>query len=317
MEAIPLMLTIRDFPTYLEKFTAHLAVERNLSPKSIKAYSCDLGLLFNWCHSRSNDIIDESDIQAYFAELIHEQLIKDSSIKRKYVSVKSFFNFMVNKQWISHSPIQALGRNFKKSKRIPKTLSTEDVRKLLTSVQTDLQTLKSAYRQKICIRNNAILEMLFSTGIRIGELVGIKLRDLDLEKRTLLIFGKGRKERILYLSSEEVLSKIKMWLDIRDFLEPQCDALFINKYGNTLTIYSIEDIFYKYRNASNINNQATPHYLRHTFATQLLDNGADLRSVQEILGHSSVSTTEIYTEVSIQRKKDVLSRFNPRNNLIL
>jgi integrase/recombinase XerC/integrase/recombinase XerD len=223
----------------------------------------------------------------------------------------------VNKQWIAFSPIQKLGKNFKKSKRIPKTLSIEDVQKLLASPQIDYDSLESLFRKRICIRNSAIIELLFSTGIRIGELVDINLGDLDLEKQTLLIFGKGRKERNLYLSSLEVIKKIKEWLEIRDCLNPKCDSLFINKYGHRLTIYSIEDIFYKYRNASNINSKATPHYLRHTFATQLLDNGADLRSVQEILGHSSVSTTEIYTEVSIQRKKDVLSKFNPRNNLYL
>jgi integrase/recombinase XerD len=308
-------LTLADFENYIAKYSEHLALERNLSPKSINAYFYDLRMLLNWSHAHSCEIISETSLQAYFSELVNHSSLKDTSIKRKYISIKSFYNFLLEKEWIAHSPVTKLGKNFKKAKRIPKTLSIEEIQKLLASPQNDYHTLASEFRKRICIRNNAIMELLFSTGIRIGELVNISLNDLDLEKQTLLIFGKGRKERLLYLSSEEVIVKIKNWLDQREHLHPKCDSLFINKYGNTLTIYSIEDIFYKYRKAANINANATPHYLRHSFATQLLDNGADLRSVQEILGHSSVSTTEIYTEVSIQRKKDVLSRFNPRNYL--
>ncbi|MEK3724049.1 tyrosine-type recombinase/integrase [Paenibacillus sp. FSL H8-0034] len=194
-------------------------------------------------------------------------------------------------------------------------MSIQDVQKLLQSPKEDYKELKSDYRRRICMRNNAIIELLFSTGIRIGELVNINIADLDFTQQTLLIFGKGRKERMLYLSSLEVIDVIKEWLDARSQLKPSCDALFINKYGNRLTIFSIEDIYYKYRDTSKINEKSTPHYLRHTFATHLLDNGADLRAVQEILGHSNVSTTEIYTEVSVQRKKDVLSKYNPRNQL--
>lgn len=129
----------------------------------------------------------------------------------------------------------------------------------------------------------------------------------------MLIHGKGRKERLLFLSSSETINNIKKWLDIRS--NHLNNYLFLNRYGNSLTIHSIEDIFYKYRDLSKINPFSTPHYLRHTFATNLLINGADIRSVQEILSHSNISTTEIYTEISLIRKQQVLSKFNYRNNL--
>ncbi|MHA7965226.1 tyrosine-type recombinase/integrase [Paenibacillus sp. CAU 1782] len=310
-------LTIAQFNSHLESYTTYLAVEKNLSPKSIHAYQYDLSLFVRWCQATESHNVSAEGIASYFGHLHNEAGLKDTSIKRKYLSLQSFYKFLIYKNQITSSPIEGLGRNFKKAKRIPKTLSIEDVHKLLLAPQNDFARLKSDFRKRICIRNNAIIELLFSTGIRIGELVGIQLKDINLESQTLLIFGKGRKERILYLSSQEVLSGIKQWLAVRPLFQPNCEALFLNKYGDQLTIYSIEDIFYKYRDAAKINNKATPHYLRHTFATQLLDNGADLRSVQEILGHSSVSTTEIYTEVSVQRKKEVLSRYNPRNGLTL
>ena len=129
----------------------------------------------------------------------------------------------------------------------------------------------------------------------------------------MLIHGKGRKERLLYLSSSDTINNIKKWLDIKS--NHLSNYLFLNRYGNPLTIHSFEDIFYKYRDLSKINHYSIPHYLRHTFATNLLTNGADIRSAQDILGHSSISTTEIYTEVSINRKQEILLKYNYRNNI--
>jgi integrase/recombinase XerC/integrase/recombinase XerD len=128
-----------------------------------------------------------------------------------------------------------------------------------------------------------------------------------------LIHGKGRKQRILFISSEQVLKKIEEWLSVRDEFAPSTDHVFVNKYGKQISIFSIENIFYKYRDIAKVDGKSTAHFLRHTFATSLLENGADIREVQELLGHSSISTTEIYTEVSVERKKQVLSKFNARN----
>lgn len=163
------------------------------------------------------------------------------------------------------------------------------------------------------MRNLAIIDLLISTGIRIGEICSIKLTDINIIDKTLLIHGKGRKERLLYLSSDETINNIKKWLDIRS--SHLNNHIFLNRYGNPLTIHSIEDIFYKYRDLAKINPNSTPHYLRHTFATNLLINGADLRSVQEILGHSNISTTEIYTEISINRKQEILNKYNYKNKI--
>lgn len=155
--------------------------------------------------------------------------------------------------------------------------------------------------------------MLISTGIRIGEAAIISIGDIIVNERTILIHGKGRKQRLIYISSPITWSRIYELIKIRK--KQKGEFLFINKYGQPISIYGIENIYRKYVVKANINAKSTPHYLRHTFATNLLANGADLRSVQEILGHASVSTTQIYTEVTTNRKKQVLRKYNLRNKI--
>ncbi|MFE6073533.1 tyrosine-type recombinase/integrase [Paenibacillus sp. NPDC057886] len=304
-----------DLNTYIKQYEIYLSVERNLSQKSIKAYLSDLNRLVEWFKDNQIYDVNRDNLRKYLEQLTSEQTLKDSTIKRKYICFKAFFNYLVQEGDIAESPIFGFGRNFKTAKRIPKTLSVNEVERLLNAPQEHMKQLRTDFRRRINLRNDAIIELLYVIGIRIGELVSIDIEHIDLEEKTVLIFGKGRKERLLYISSNEVILKIKAWLHEREHFDTNSNALFINKYGDRLSIYSIEDIYSKYRDLSKVSKKSTPHYLRHSFATHLLNNGADLRSVQEILGHTNVSTTQIYTEVSVERKKDVLSRFNPRNNL--
>ncbi|MCP1134264.1 tyrosine-type recombinase/integrase [Paenibacillus polysaccharolyticus] len=308
-------LSTTDLNHYLRQYEIYLSVERNLSHKSIRAYLSDLNRLVIWLDSHVLHEVTRDNLRKYLEQLTSEQTLKDSTIKRKYICFKAFFNYLVQNGNLKESPIDGYGKKFKTARRIPKTLSVNEIEKLLNAPEEHMKQLHTIFRKRINLRNAAIIELLYVIGIRIGELVSIDIEHIDLEERTVLIFGKGRKERLLYISSEEVIQKIKSWLQVRENFEPQSDALFLNKYGHRLSIYSIEDIFSKFRDMSKVSKNSTPHYLRHSFATHLLNNGADLRSVQEILGHTNVSTTQIYTEVSVERKKDVLSRFNPRNNL--
>lgn len=294
-----------------------LKIERNLSEKSIKAYYSDLSNFSDWLQENSTNIIDNNIINSYISWLQEIKQMKDTSIKRKYVTLKSFFKYLLNNKLIYNSPFENMRISFKTTKKLPKTLSSQDIVKLLKSPIDDFNNIKTEFRKTICIRNAAIIELLYCVGIRIGELVNINLSDINLVEQTLLIKGKGRKERLLYISSTDVICILQNWLTLRNRLNPKCDSLFINKYGNNLSIYSIEDIYDKYRKLANITSKSTPHYLRHTFATELLNNGADIRAVQEILGHSSITTTQIYTEVSTERKKQVLLKFNARNLLKL
>lgn len=187
------------------------------------------------------------------------------------------------------------------------------MKKLLKTVSSSYHNEDTEHRIFQGCRDTAIIDLLICTGIRIGELKSIKMEDIYKYERSILIHGKGKKERFIYISSNDTWKNLKKYIKIRKKKNCKVDNLFVNRYGESLTIYSIEDIYAKYIKMAKLSH-STPHYLRHTFATNLLNNGADIRSVQEILGHSSVSTTQIYTEVSITRKQEVLSKYNYRNN---
>lgn len=161
------------------------------------------------------------------------------------------------------------------------------------------------------LRDCAIINLLISLGLRICEIVNLNLQDYSNKDGQLIIFGKNRKERILFLIDPIDKKIIKDYLNVRVQYSPDSNesAFFLNKYGKRFSIFGIENIYYKYRDLARINPSSTPHYLRHSFATELLNNGANLRDIQELLGHSNITTTEIYVEVSSTRKKDVLTQF--------
>ena len=261
---------------YREIFITKMMVSKNLDMKSIKAYTSDLDHLIDF----TNGKVSQESIMGYIQYLT--QNYKDTTVPRKLITIKMFFRFIEEEtKWINENLNQA--------------------------------NTSFAYFQ--AIRDLCIIDLLLSTGMRIAEVSNLKLEDIISSERVLLVHGKGKKQRLLYISSLETWNNLKAWLSIRKKLKVNHEYLFVNKYHDTLSIYGIENIFTKYRDKSGISHSATPHYLRHTFATNLLANGADLRSVQELLGHSSISTTEIYTEVNTVRKKIVLNKYNRRNKL--
>lgn len=298
---------------HLNSFIMEMKNTKNLSGKSIKAYYSDILNFIKFISEQNNKIVNSENIIKYIDSLRTIKKLKDSSIKRKIISLKIFTQYLYDFSFINNYPFQRLKFKYKAEHTLPKTLTVEEVKKLLNCIASSFSLTSSSFKIFEGTRDLAIIDLLISTGIRIGEICSIKLDDINITEKTLLIHGKGRKERLLFLSSADTIKNIKKWLDIRS--NHLSNYLFINRYGNQLTIHSIEDIFYKYRNLSKINPNSTPHYLRHTFATNLLTNGADIRSVQEILGHSNISTTEIYTEISLNRKQEVLTKFNYRNTL--
>lgn len=298
---------------HLDSFIMEMKNTKNLSSKSIKAYYSDILNFIKFTNKQNDKIVNSENIIKYIDSLKTIKKLKDSSIKRKIISLKIFTQFLCDYNFIEYYPFQRLRFKYKKERTLPKTLTIEEVKNLLNCITSSFTLSDSDFKIYEGMRNLAIIDLLISTGIRIGEICSIKLTDINIIDKTLLIHGKGRKERLLYLSSDETINNIKKWLDIRS--SHLNNHLFLNRYGNPLTIHSIEDIFYKYRDLAKINPNSTPHYLRHTFATNLLINGADLRSVQEILGHSNISTTEIYTEISINRKQEILNKYNYRNKI--
>lgn len=293
--------------TYLSKFINHLHATKNLSEKTLKAYSSDLKQFFNF----EKNIL-QPDICSFIAYLNNDLKLKDTSIRRKIITLKNFYNYLIDNEIIDTSPFKKLKIRFKQERKLPKTLTVHEISKILKCFDIDISTL-SPFALKEYVRNAALIDLLVSTGIRIGEAATITLNDIIAPEHTILIHGKGRKQRLIYISAPITWERIKAL--VKERKNSTCPFLFVNRYGQPLSIHGIEDIYKKYIKKAQITKKSTPHYLRHTFATNLLANGADLRSVQEILGHASVATTQIYTEVTTARKKQVLKKFNYRNKL--
>lgn len=292
---------------YLSKFNNYLQATKNLSDKTLKAYASDLKQFFAY----EKDIL-KPDVCSFISYLSVGLKLKDSSIRRKIITLKSFYDYLSDIEIIDTTPFKKLKFRFKQEKKLPKTLSITEIERILKCFDLDVSTLTS-FALKEYVRDSALIDLLISTGIRIGEAATLTLEDIITSERTLLIHGKGRKQRLIYISSPVTWERLKNL--IKERKKSGSNFLFVNRYGNPITIHGIEDIYKKYAKKAQINARSTPHYLRHTFATNLLANGADLRSVQEILGHASVATTQIYTEVTTNRKKQVLKKFNYRNKL--
>ena len=280
---------------------------KNLSDKTLKAYLSDLKQFYKYERN-----ILQPNICAFISYLSIELKLKDTSVRRKIITLKNFYNYLIDCELTENSPFEKLKFKFKQEHKLPKTLSITDISKMLRCFDVERSKL-TAFAQKEFMRDAALIDILISTGIRIGEAAAIELDDIIMSEHTILIHGKGRKQRLIYISSPITWERIKEL--VKDRRKSNCPKLFVNRYGRPLSIHGIEDIYKKYIKKAQVTTKSTPHYLRHTFATNLLANGADLRSVQEILGHASIATTQIYTEVTIARKKQVLKKFNYRNKI--
>lgn len=299
---------------YSDEFIHQIQTTKNLSEKSVIAYSYDLNQFFNVLKQHKIYHITTESIIDYIHHLQNDLHLKDTSIQRKIITLKMYFRFLEENYHFAN-PCTKLKFKFKQEKKLPRILTVREVHRLLNVVKNASLESKTEFEHFRFQRDLALVDLLISTGIRIGEAAKIELSDIIFSERVILIHGKGRKQRLIYISCKETWKHLLDWISVRNEKKPDCRNLFLNKYGDPLSIHSMEDLFKKYRDKANINRSSTPHYLRHTFATNLLTNGADIRSVQEILGHSSISTTEIYLEVSNTHKKQVLSKYNFRNKL--
>ena len=296
----------------IENYLSTISSSKNLSPKTITAYQSDLRDFYRF--SSEGGLSDSTLLLKYVTHLQLERKLKDSSISRKLITLKAFFAYLTKAGCCDRDYFAACDFHFRQEKRLPKTISPAESKKLLTAAE-DQKEISSGTSYWISARNLALIDILISTGIRIAEASAIALGDIIASERLILIHGKGKRQRLIYISCPQTWANLMDWIKVRKRLSVKTDKLFVNKYGDQITIHGIEYIYNSLKKAAGISSKSTPHYLRHTFATNLLSNGADLRSVQELLGHASVSTTEIYTEVSAKRKKQVLNKYNYRNKL--
>lgn len=275
----------------------------NLSLKTVQAYMCDLNKLLDFCQDQECDIFE--GIFEYIGFIALTDQYKTNTKKRKIITLKLFANYLSQNKEID---LRLPNVSIRREKRLPKTLTYIEIKALFNVVSKRPIT---QIKQRDQVRDAAIFEVLINLGLRISEVSGMNIQDYDPNEGKLIVHGKNRKERILFLTNHVAKRNVARYLKMRKGYQPKKSeqAFFLNKYGERLTIYGIGNIFSKYRGLAKINQKSTPHYLRHSFATELLNNGANLRDIQELLGHSSISTTEIYTEVSTNRKKEVLTKF--------
>jgi tyrosine recombinase XerC len=281
----------------VEKFLFYLEAERNYSPHTLMNYHADLREFLNFLGDTSMEKVEYLHFRKFLAQL-HQRQYRPRTLARKLSSLRSFFRFLHYEGHIAQNPALLMVTP-RLDKPLPRFLSEGEMEKLL-----DFPSTERVADQ----RDRAILETLYSSGIRVSELTGLDVEDVDFISNILRVMGKGRKERLVPVG-EKALTEIRRYLEERKI---QRRALFLNKIGGRLTDRSIRNIINKHIETTSILMRVSPHTLRHSFATHLLNRGADLRAVQELLGHKNLSTTQIYTHVSMEKLKSVYDKTHPR-----
>ena len=288
----------------LSDFLAQLTIEKRASQYTVKSYKRDLNCLSNYCESKSISLwtdLKQTDIRSYMASR-HRQGLSSTSLQRELSAIRSFFNFLLKNQLTDNNPGQYI-KAPKNTRKLPKTLDVDQIKSLL----------EAGTNSTIEIRDLAMFELFYSSGIRLSELAQLNLTDIDLTDKSLIVrSGKGGKSRMLPIGSKAVVA-INTWLEHRIKSATSTEtALFISTRGTRLGQRSIELRLKQWCKKKGIAEHIHPHMLRHSFATHLLESSQDLRAVQELLGHSNISTTQIYTHLDFQHLADVYDKAHPR-----
>lgn len=290
----------------VDSFLNYLAVERNLSGNTIISYRRDLGDYLNFLKTKQIEDIAKTTKNEItnFLYWRKDKGLSSSSVARQLAAVKSFYRFLIRERLLTADPSSLLDSP-KLWKRIPETLSIAEVDSLLTSPNI---------KTKQGIRDKAIFELMYATGMRVSEVVNIKLADVNIEAGFVRCLGKGNKERIIPVGKKAIVAIQRYLENSRKYFAKRssCNNMFLNRFGNPLSRISIWKLIKYYAKKARIKKEIKPHLLRHSFATHLLERGADLRSVQEMLGHANISTTQIYTHINKDRLKLIHKTYHPR-----
>jgi len=290
---------------YIKKFLQYLEIERNFSSHTLRAYKTDLEDFLHFLDKQGIhhlDNISTQHIRSYLVSLM--QALRRRTVNRRLSSLRSFFKFLLRKGYIKKHPVEAIFSP-KLEKDLPQFLTVDETFRLLQTPQGNTPLAR---------RDKAILELLYATGMRVSELASLDLGQVDLKRKVIRVYGKGRKERLVFIG-EKAKEALQAYLEVRPKLVRafQEQALFLNARGGRLSPRSIERIVKKYGNLSGMYKNIYPHMLRHSFATHLLNQGADLRVVQELLGHVSLSTTQKYTHITVEKLMEIYDKTHPRS----
>lgn len=287
--------------------------QKRLDNKTIKAYRIDLKQFCDFVSYDFETAILTTTLEQFISTL--HTTFKPKSVKRKIASIKAFFHYLEYKEFITSNPFNKLQIKFREPYILPKTIPLHIIESFLSTIYKQLEYSKTDFQRKCIIRDIAVIELIFATGMRISELCSLKPENVDLISGTIDIYGKGAKERKLQIGNPDVIHALSSYCS--EFKEDIkfSGYFFTNRLSHRLSEQSVREMINKYASIAGINLHITPHMFRHSFATYLLEEDVDIRYIQQMLGHSSIQTTEIYTHVSMKKQKDILVNKHPRNGL--
>lgn len=298
---------------HIENYLEFCKMQKRLDKKTLKAYRIDLRQFSEEISITETPEITSAILETYVAKL-HQQYAP-KTVKRKIASLKALFHYLEYKEIINGNPFSKLQMKFREPITLPKTIPLHTIETLLNTIYDQYHNASSKYRKKTSLRDIAVIELLFATGIRISELCTIPHQNMDLENNIIVIKGKGAKERLIHICDEHIIAVLNKYRSEHDTEIHSCGYFFVNNMGNRLSDQSVREMINKYCHIAGIQQHITPHMFRHSFATLLLEENVDIRYIQTMLGHSSINVTEIYTHVTTSKQKDILESKHPRKNM--
>lgn len=300
---------------WTQKYLIHCKTQKNLDAKTLKAYKIDL-TQFSLFIKYSPVAPERELLQCYIAHLQEQYKIK--SAKRKISSIKAFFSYLEYEEILDTNPMAKLRTKLHEPFLLPRTIPLKTISEILQYAYRQFNALPDqSYARKAALRNIAVLELLFATGMRVSELCNLTPDSVNPYDGTIKIYGKGSKERILQIGNSDVLSAVlRYYQQFHDCIESS-GWFFVNRMGHRLSEQSVRNMINLHVSGAGIAQHITPHMFRHSFATLLLEEDVDIRYIQQLLGHSSITTTQIYTHVTLKKQRDILTTKHPRNKIPL
>jgi len=292
-------------------FIGHCMYQKGLNSKTVKAYGIDLRQYFAFSDGKI-----EKETLTCFIEHLHKSY-KPKTVKRKIATLKAFVSYLYFEEVIEHNPFSKIKTAFKQPLILPKIIPFNDINEMLKCVYAQFCRADSKYRQKTVMRDIAIMELLFATGARVSEICSLKAECINVSDGYIKIYGKGSKERVIQIENKDVIKALLNYEKAFSSSIASTGYFFINRLDSRISEQSVRFMVRKYAKMASCNKNVTPHMFRHSFATLLLEEDVDIRYIQRLLGHSSITTTQIYTHVSTAKQKEILATKHPRNKIVI
>lgn len=299
----------------IAQYLSYCKYEKGLDSKTQKAYKTDLLQFADYIIDRGSEL-SKDNLQAYLTEL-HGKY-KTKSVKRKVASLKAFFNYLEYEDILPLNPLNRMRIKLHEPFMLPRTIPLETVDMILQCAYKQKQSSsRTPCQMRTSLRDIAVLELLFATGVRVSELCCLRKESINLSSGEIKIYGKGSKERLIQIGNKDVLSAVSSYYSASSEEIENSGWFFVNRLGQRLSDQSVRNMINRYTSLAGIEQHITPHMFRHAFATLLLEEDVDIRYIQQLLGHSSISTTQIYTHVTSKKQRDILTAKHPRNRITI